>query len=143
MNARMDHFLTCPCRASLRRNVCDRIFGVRGVARILIVLLIVAALPLRGYAAAAADLCAEHHGGGQSEHVHDHESTDPQSGHGGEHSSSSTCSHCASCSVGVSFLSDSAPMLNALIGGADRIPFFDARKPVHVPDHLDRPPLVS
>ena len=118
---------------------------MQGVARILIALLIVAALPLRGYAAVAADLCAQHHGGAQSEHAqdHDHGSTDAQSGHGGEHSPTSTCSHCASCSVGVSFLSDSAPILNALIGGADRIPFFDARKPVHVPDHLDRPPLIS
>ena len=118
---------------------------MKGVARILVVLLIVAVLPLRGYAAAAADLCAEHHGGAQAEHVHDHdhESTIAQSGHGGEHSSTSICSHCASCSVGASFAAESAPQLSALIGGADRIPFFDARKPVHVPDHLDRPPLVS
>ena len=117
------------------------------IARILIVLLVVAALPLRGYAAAAADLCAEHHGGSQSgqvhDHDHDHESTDAQSGHGGEHSSNSICSHCASCSVGASFASGSARQVNPSIPGTDRIPFVDARKPVHVPDHLDRPPLVS
>ena len=118
---------------------------MQGVARILIVLLIVAVLPLRGYAAAAADLCAEHHGGVQSGHLddHDHESTNGPAGHGGEHSSNSICSHCASCSVGASFASGSARQVNPSIPGTDRIPFVDARKPVHVPDHLDRPPLVS
>jgi hypothetical protein len=118
---------------------------VRSVARILIVLLIAAALPLRGYAAVAADLCAGHHGGVQSQHVHDHdeESTPEHAGHGGDHASTSLCSHCASCSVGASLASDSAQRVNALIGGADRIPFFDARKPGYVPDHPDRPPLVS
>ena len=118
---------------------------MQGVARILIVLLIVAVLPLRGYAAVAADLCAEHHAGAQAGHLHDHEheSTDGQAGHGGEHSSTSICSHCASCSVGASFAAESAQQVSALIGGARRIPFFDARKPVHVPFHLDRPPLVS
>ena len=118
---------------------------MRGIARILIVLLIAAALPLRGYAAVAADLCAGHHGGAQAEHVHDHdhESTDGHDANGGEQSSTSICSHCASCSVGASLAPDSAQWVNALINRADRIPFFGARKPAHVPDHPDRPPLVS
>jgi hypothetical protein len=30
-----------------------------------------------------------------------------------------------------------------LIAGTDRIPFFDARRAGYVPDHLERPPLVS
>jgi hypothetical protein len=119
---------------------------VRGAFRILILLLIVVALPLRGYAAVAAELCAAHHGGAQAVHAaeHDHDSAHETVGHDGDHPSSvSICSHCASCSVGTSLAPDSAHPVAAVVAGADRIPFFDARKPGHVPDHPDRPPLVS
>jgi hypothetical protein len=119
---------------------------VRGFLKILIVLLIVAALPLRGYAAVAAELCAGHHGGAQAAHAaeHDHDSSHETVGHDGDHPSSlSICSHCASCSVGASLAPDSARPVALLIAGAVRIPFLGARKPGYVPDHPDRPPLVS
>jgi hypothetical protein len=119
---------------------------VRGLLKILIVLLIAAALPLRGYAAVAAELCAGHHGGAPAVHAaeHDHDSTHETVGHDGEHPSSlSICSHCASCSVGSSLAPDSAHPVPAFITGADRIPFLDVRKSGYVPDHPDRPPLVS
>ena len=115
---------------------------MRVIVRILIVLLVAAALPLRGYAAVAADLCAEHHGGAQSVQLHDHGSPDAPAGHGGEHSSTSSCSHCASCSVGAS-VAPEAKHLTLPVAGSGRIPFLDYRKPAHVPDHPDRPPLVS
>ena len=116
---------------------------MRSFFKILIVLLIVAALPLRGYAAVAAELCADHHGGAEAAHAadHDHDSSPDASGHGGDHRS--ICSHCASCTVGATLAPDTLRSVNALITGADRIPFFDARKPGYVPDQLDRPPLAS
>jgi len=119
---------------------------MRNAFRILTVLLIVTALPLRGYAAVAAELCAGHHGGAQPAHAaeHEHESTHETVGHDGDHPSGvSICNHCASCSVGTSLASDPALPVAALIAGAVRIPFFDVRKPGYVPDPLDRPPLGS
>lgn len=119
---------------------------MRGALRILVALLIVAALPLRGYAAVAAELCSGHHGGDQAAHAaeHDHESTHQVDGHDGDHPASpSSCSHCASCSVGTSLAPDAARRVAAVISSAERIPFFGARKPGYVPDHLDRPPLAS
>jgi hypothetical protein len=128
---------------------CDTIFRVKGMYRILTVLLVVAALPLRGYAALAADLCADHGGkattGQASEHNHDHGAADDpkSSGNTDHHSTASVCSHCAACSVGASLAPDASKAVTALPGGADRIPFFDTRKPGYVPDHPERPPLVS
>lgn len=119
---------------------------MREMLRILIVLLIVATLPLRGYAAAAAELCAGQHGGAQSEHAADHDHSHDSTHDTGDADHSSTpsiCSHCASCSVGASLAPDSARRVTALAIGAGRIPFFDARKPGYVPDHPERPPLVS
>jgi hypothetical protein len=119
---------------------------VRRILRIVIVLLIAAALPLRGFAALAAELCADHHGGAQAAHAadHDHGSDHDPSGHDGDHhSTASICSHCASCSVGASLAPDFARDVSALVAGADRIPFFGARESGYVPDHLERPPLVS
>ena len=136
---------TAQATAGLHKIGCDRISCVRSFLKILIVLLIAAALPLRGYATVAAELCAGHHGGVQAAHVadhdHDHDSSHDAPGHGGDHAS--ICSHCASCSVGATLASDTPRSVSAVISGADRIPFFDARKPGYVPDHLDRPPLVS
>lgn len=110
----------------------------------MIVLLVVAALPLRSYASVTADLCAVH-GGMQAspELEHDHGSADDLSGRAGEHhATTSTCSHCASCSVGATLAADLTRRVVLIPNGADLIPFFDARKLGHVPDHPDRPPLV-
>ena len=118
---------------------------MRSILKSLILLLMVAALPLRGYAALAAELCATHHGGSQSVHSaeHDHHDGHAPDGHDGDHPlSASVCSHCASCSVGASLAPDVARRMAILPRGADRIPFFGVRTPGFVPDHLDRPPLA-
>ena len=119
---------------------------MRRLCKILLLLVIVAALPLRGYSASVADFCAHHHEGASAGHAShddhgpDHEHTtpanDPSSG-------SSVCSHCASCSVGASLAPQEAKSVTLPVGGAARIPFIDARKPGHVPEHLERPPLFS
>ena len=119
---------------------------MRSFCKILILLLVVAALPLRGYAAVPADLCAEHHGGAVVSHAegHDHNSDHgagaPDAGHS---PTAAGCSHCASCSVGASLAPEPVRPVATAPAGAARIPFFDARISGHVPDHPHRPPLVS
>jgi len=118
---------------------------MRGAFKTLILLLMFATLPLRGYAAVAAELCAAHHGGVQAAHAaeHEHDSAHEQGGHDGDHASSaSVCSHCAACSVGASLAPDSARAVAVFHAGADRIPFFGGRESGHVPEHVDRPPLA-
>lgn len=114
------------------------------VCKILILLFVVTALPLRGYAAVATHFCEQHqdeaaaqagHHGGSSNHEDATPRNDPSS-------TSPSCSHCASCSVSAS-LGHEGPRMTFHCAGADRIPFADARRPGHVPEHLDRPPLVS
>jgi hypothetical protein len=107
----------------------------------LLILLLVAALPLRGYAALAGDICEGHHGGGAAA-AHDHGSGHEHGAPDGSSSISSSCSHCASCSVGAS-VAPEAKQITLPIAGSDRIPFFDRRKPGHVPAHPERPPLTS
>jgi hypothetical protein len=121
---------------------------MRGVCKILVLLLMLAALPLRGYAAAVAELCEAHHGGVQTVKVsaHDQSSADAQVPH--DHASEGTSaasasSACAGCCVGPSQAPSEARSVPAGPVGADRIPFFGRRLPVHVPDRLDRPPLLS
>lgn len=119
---------------------------MRGLTRILILLLVMVALPLRGVAAVAADVCAAHHGGALSAHAdgHDHGSGHEPDAPDSDHSSkASICSLCATCSVGATLAPEPSRPVATALAGADRIPFFDARKPGHVPDHPDRPPLVS
>ena len=125
---------------------CDSIFRMRNVFRALILLLMFVALPLRGYAAVAAELCAAHPGGAQAAHAaeYDRNSAHAQGRQDGDHASTaSLCSHCAACSVGASLAPDSARPIAIFHAGADRIAFFGARTSGHVPEHLDRPPLAK
>jgi len=118
---------------------------MRNVSSALILLLMLVALPLRGYTAVAAELCAAHHGGALATDAaeHDHDSAHEQGGQDGDHpSTASVCSHCATCSVGASLAPDSARPVAVHSAGADRIPYFGARTSGHVPEHLDRPPLA-
>jgi hypothetical protein len=116
---------------------------MRNVSRALILLLMLVALPLRGNAAVAAELCAAHHGGAQVASAVEHDSAREHAGHDGDHpSTASVCSHCATCSVGASLAPDSARPVAVFHAATDRIPFFGARTSGHVPDHLDRPPLA-
>jgi hypothetical protein len=118
---------------------------MRNVSRALILLLMLVALPLRGYAAVAAELCAMHDGGAQAAQAaeHDHDSAHEQGGQNGDHpSTASVCSHCAACSVGASLAPDSARPVAVFHASAGRIPFFGACTSGHVPQRLDRPPLA-
>ena len=117
---------------------------MRNFRKLLVLLLLVVALPLRGYAALAVDLCAGHNGGAAGAHAGHH---DPSSDHeheapDGPSATSSSCSHCASCSVGAS-VAPEAKQISLPVAGSDRIPFFDQHKSGYVPDHPERPPLVS
>ena len=120
---------------------------MRGVAKILIVLLMLVALPLRGYAAIAAELCHEHHGGVPAshspvhEHVADHGDNSPP-GTSGDSGFSSVCGHCASCCVGASLAPDAASQLAFASAGASAIPFHGSSASGRVPETLDRPPLA-
>lgn len=132
-------------RARSVRNRCDTIFPMRRVARFLIVLLLLAGLPLRGYAAVAAALCEAHHGGAPVAHAaeHDHGSAhEHETNDGDRHPIASVCSICASCSVGATLAPDSVRPVATSAAGADRIPFFSKQASGHVPRGLDRPPLV-
>ena len=118
---------------------------MRRVAKFLIVLLLLGGLPLRGYAAVAAERCEAHHGGTPGAHTaehdhgpaHEHEANDD-----GHHSMTSVCSLCATCSVGGSLAPDSAHTVAVLPPVADRIPFVGKQASGHVPGRLDRPPLA-
>lgn len=120
---------------------------MRGVARILIVLLLLAALPLRGYASVAAGMCDAHHGSVTTAHaaVHDHadgHGHDEGTGNKSESSDfASVCSLCATCSVGASLAPDAAHAVAFAPAGAGAIPFYGFAASGRVPDTLDRPPL--
>ena len=115
-------------------------------SRLLMLVLFLAALPLRGYAGEPMALCEAHHGGAAvaQEPVHAHgDSLYDDSGDGSAAPAASVCSICASCCAGASL----APDANALVAfpalGIDRISFFDRRASGFVPEHFDRPPLAS
>lgn len=126
------------------RELGDSILPVRGVARFLIVLLVVAALPLRGYASVAAGLCDAHHGGppaGQAA-AHGHEPGDYADTGKTEFSDFATaCSLCATCSVGASLAPDMMHVVGIVTAGTIPIPFSATPMSGCVPGTLDRPPL--
>lgn len=120
---------------------------MRSVAKILIVLLMLVALPLRGYAAIAAELCHEHHGGVPATHspAHDHAADhgdDSQPGSLDHSGFTSVCGHCASCCVGASLAPDAASQIAFASAGASAIPFHGSSASGRVPETLDRPPLA-
>ena len=119
---------------------------MRRLANVLIVLLVLASLPLRGYAGVVMALCEAQHGGAPAAHDHVHAEGESHD-HGSPDSdgvtthAASVCSLCASCCVNASLAPD-APQLPAFQAtGADRIPFFDRQVPGFVPEQPDRPPL--
>jgi hypothetical protein len=119
---------------------------MRGLARILTVLLLLAALPLRGYASVAAGLCDSHHGGQANSHaaMHDHGVShgDPVDGGGTDSAEvASLCSLCSSCSVSATLAPDPVYAIALSPTGAGPIPFDGSAMPGRVPGTLDRPPL--
>lgn len=118
------------------------------VSRIMLLVLLLAALPLRGYAGGLMALCEAHHGGvaAAQGHAHEHgESLHEDSGdHGGVPAhTASVCSICASCCAGASVAPDSPLVAFAQAAASDRIVFFVRCLSGIVPEHLDRPPLAS
>jgi len=121
---------------------------VKRLSRLLMLVLLLAALPLRGNAGELMVLCEAHHGGAAiaGEHVHEHgDSHHNDSGDRGgvPAHTASVCSICASCCAGAS-LAPAAPRVVALQPtGTDRISFSDRIGSGFVPEHFDRPPLAS
>jgi len=121
---------------------------MRSFARTLIVLLMFAALPLRGYAALAMDLCEmQHRSAAPPQHaaqVHDADRGNGPQGFGDQEGrpAASNCSMCAGCCVGVSFAPDTVQPVTILALAPERIPFVGTQASGHVPGGLDRPPLV-
>jgi hypothetical protein len=113
---------------------------VSRLSRIVLVLML-AALPLRGMAAVVAAFCGpQHEAPAQVQAGHECCET-------GEHdagdAAKSTCSHCAACSVGAPMAPDQFAGVALPATGEGVIPFQLLRVPGALPDRLDRPPLHS
>ena len=134
-------------RAAVSRgDAYARIAAVKRLSRLLMLLLLLAALPLRGYAGELMAQCEAHHGGVATvqEHVHEHGgSHHDDSGDGSAAPAASVCSICASCCAGASLAPDANALVAFPVLGIDRISFFGRRASGFVPEHFDRPPLVS
>jgi hypothetical protein len=124
---------------------------MRSVARIVLFVLLVAALPLRGLAAAAFMQCEMHHGAGALlgaqevlDHGAGHDRALPAAGENGDlpPPASSACNLCAGCCVGSPVAPDFARAFAVAEQSLDRTPFAVIHGPGHVPGRLDRPPLA-
>ena len=119
---------------------------MKRLSRLLMLVLLLAALPLRGYAGELMALCEAHHGGvaASQEHVHEHGgSYHDDSGDGSAEPAASVCSICASCCAGASLAPDANASVAFPVPGINRISYFDRRASGFVPEHFDRPPLAS
>jgi hypothetical protein len=109
--------------------------------------MLLAALPLRGYAGVLTALCESHHGGAAvaEEHMHKHGAShhpDSDQGAGGPSHAASVCSVCASCCAGAVLAPVTDYGIAVQTPAAFRIPYFDCQVSGFVPEHLDRPPLA-
>ncbi len=117
---------------------------MRRTAKALILVLLLAALPLRGYAGVLMAFCEAKHGGAPAamEHAHGNgESPHHGDGMPGPSHAASACSICASCSASASLAPEVDHGVVFQAPGTDRIAFFDRQVSGFVPEHLDRPPL--
>ena len=119
---------------------------MKHAARLVLLIMLLATLPLRGYAGVLTALCGPGHGGAAvaEEHVHEHGGSQH---HDDDSSTSlsqvaSVCSICASCCASASLASEATRVAVSQSPGTSRIPFFDRRVSGFVPEHFDRPPLV-
>lgn len=136
---------------------------MKSVARLLLILLLVVATPLRGYAAAAMIGCAGHAGGETALHAHGphskaggHEHHDHAHAHASSHvdqhdhdhasadsthsPSSGSCSACGACCVGAA-LTASAQPLGLMAARSAPIPFHPQSFRGVVLEVFDPPPL--
>ncbi len=118
---------------------------MRRFAKALILVLLLAALPLRGYAGVLMAFCEPSHGGAPAamEHAHENgESRHHGDGTPGPSHAASACSICVSCSASASLAPEANHGVAFQAPGTNRIPFFDRQVSGFVPEHLDRPPLA-
>ena len=117
------------------------------LSRLLMLVLLLAALPSRGYAGELMAPCGAHHGGSAAaqEHVREHgDRYHDDSGDGGTPAhTASVCSICASCCAGASLAPDANTLVTFPAPGFDRISFFDRPVSGFDPEQFDRPPLTS
>jgi hypothetical protein len=112
-------------------------------AKVLLILML-AAIPLRGMAGVVSAFCEpQHHGAGQMTHAEcdgcEHESTrDEELADGAD----AKCSHCSACSVGAPLVAESMHRITYAGSGAGPISFLDHSPPGRLPARLDRPPLA-
>lgn len=107
-------------------------------------ILMLAAIPLRGMAGVIAAFCdSQHHGAGQITHAEfvgaEHEAT--SHGEAGD-GLDAKCSHCSACSVNSPLVSGPAHGIADAGSGALPISFLQRSVPGRLPAQLDRPPLV-
>jgi len=110
--------------------------------------MLLAALPLRGYAGVLTALCESHHAGAAAAQdlVHEHgggHHDDSADGGGKTENAASVCSICASCCAGAALAAQSIQGVVIQPPGTHRILFLPRQDSGFVPEHLDRPPLSS
>jgi hypothetical protein len=126
----------------------DRILRVKHAARIALLVVLLAALPLRGYAGVLMALCEGHHGGAAAvqepahEHGESHHHASSDDGSGIPTHAASVCSVCASCCAGAGLAAPSVQGVVIQPPGTSRISSLDRQVSVFVPEHPDRPPLA-
>ena len=121
---------------------------MRHTVRIALLALLLAALPLRGYAGVLMAICEGHHGGNAAvqEQAHEpgdshqHESLDE--GTGTPAHAASVCSVCASCCAGAGLAAPSLQEVVVQPPGTSRISSLNHQVSGFVPEHLERPPLA-
>jgi len=121
---------------------------VKRLSRLLLLVLLLAALPLRALAGELMALCEGHHGGAAAaeDHAHEHGSShhdDSGDRDGGPAHAAAVCSICASCCAGATLAPDAPLAVLLRATGSERIIFFYRRPSGFVPEHFDRPPLAS
>ena len=121
---------------------------------VLLMVVLVAALPLRGMAAFAGDPCGGHHGvssgvadDGHGAHGCDHAVNDlpapPLAEHGHEGGNAAdSCAHCVACVAGCGPVVEMPAFHAGPLPGVERIPFRPAYAGGHFPALPDRPPLA-
>jgi hypothetical protein len=109
-----------------------------------LLILTLAAIPLRGMAGVIAAFCEpQHHGAAQMTHAEcdgcEHDAI-PHEQPGDD--ASAKCGHCSACSVNASLVSEAAHGIAIANPGELPILFRDRSLPVRFPERLERPPLA-
>lgn len=112
--------------------------------KLLAILALLAALPLRAVAGVTIGFCASGHKGmavvvqaSQGQHAHVQHGDD-----GPVQPVESSCNICAEHCSSAAFAIPAVPAADAWVSGQDRTVHAEHGLPLHVPDQLDRPPLA-